>query len=84
MKLMTFRAQIFVGGELTTKAAAGPWDFEHWRKCLRVFRTVMLKLNASPLGPLDAYEEGLRQLFTGFPQYSPWLKTNSVRRGGRR
>ena len=32
-------------------------------------RTAMLKLNASPPGPLDAYEEGLRQLSTGFPQY---------------
>ena len=31
--------------------------------------TAMLKLNASPPGPLDAYEEGLRQLSTGFPQY---------------
>ena len=32
MKLMTFQDQIFVGGELTTKSAAGPRDFEQWRK----------------------------------------------------
>ena len=29
----------------------------------------MLKLNASPPGPLDAYETGLRQLSTGFSEY---------------
>ena len=62
MKLMTFWAQIFVGGELTSKSAAGPWDFEQWRKCWREFRTAMLKPTASSPGPLDAYEEGLRHL----------------------
>ena len=71
MKLMTFLAQIFVGCELTTKSAAGPWDFEQWRKCWPGVQDGDVEAQCIAAGPLalDACEEGLRQLSTGFPQY---------------
>ena len=71
VKLMTFLAQIFVGCELTTKSAAGPWDFEQWRKCWPGVQDGDVEAQCIAAGPLalDACEEGLRQLSTGFPQY---------------
>ena len=68
-KLMSFQAQMFVDGVLVTKKLPGPNSFEAWRRCWRVFRTGMLKLRAALPGPLDAYEEGIRQLNSSFPQY---------------
>ena len=40
----------------------------------------MLKLDASPLGPLDTHEEELRQLSTGYPQF--WGIGAPLRGGG--
>ena len=68
MKSMSARAQVFVGGELVTKAMTGPRSFEEWRKCWRVFRTALLKLDAALPGQLDAHEEGMRQLDQSHPQ----------------
>ena len=71
MKLMTFLAQIIVGGELTTKTVPVAPRFCSVANKRRVFCTTMLKLDASPPGPLDTHEEGIRQLHsTG--AISPW------------
>ena len=69
MRMMSCRAQVFVEGELVSKALEGPRDFEQWRKCWRVFRNAMLTLNASLPGPLDDYEEGIRQMTRSFPNH---------------
>ena len=82
MELMTFWAQIIVGGELTTKQCQFPRDFAQWRTCWRVFWTTMLRLDASPPGPPDTCAEGIRQLHS-IVAISPWWKTESVPRGGR-
>ena len=68
-KLMSCRAQVFVEGELRTKTIQGPSSFDQWRRCWRVFRNLAVKLKLSKPGPLDAYEEGIRQLAQSFPNH---------------
>jgi hypothetical protein len=66
-KAMRFTAQVFIGGELTTKAFRGPDSFVLWRACWRVFRTALLMLHGAKAGQLDAYEEKMRGLAETFP-----------------
>jgi hypothetical protein len=66
-KAMRFTAQVFVAGELTTKAFRGPDSFPLWRAGWRVFRTALLMLHGAKPGQLDAYEERVRGLAEIFP-----------------
>ena len=66
-KLLKFSAQIFVGGELVTRMLTGPPNFTAWRACWRVFRVGMLVLGGAKAGPLDEYEERIRELSADYP-----------------
>ena len=46
-----------------------PRGFEEWRKSWRVFRTGMLKLDASLAGLLDTCEEGVRVAAASYPRW---------------
>jgi len=61
-KMLKFTAMVWVDGQLVPKLLDGPPSFGAWRRCWRVYRTTMLLLRASPPGPLDDYEERIRQL----------------------
>ena len=63
-----FDAQIFVGGELSTRHLKGPINFASWKACWAVFRATMISLAEISPATLDAYERGLGQLVTLFPQ----------------
>merc|ERR1712086_891402 len=64
-----FDAQIFVGGELTTRHLKGPINFAAWKACWAVFRATMISLVEISPATLDAYERGIGQLVTLFPQH---------------
>ena len=61
-KLRKYTDQVFVGGVLQTRLLHGPANFDDWKACWSVFKAAMLMLKAARLGPLNAYEEGIRQL----------------------
>ena len=64
-----FDAQIFVGGELTTRHLKGPINFASWKACWAVFRATMISLVEISPATLDDYERGIGQLVTLFPQH---------------
>ena len=66
-RYLSTRAQIWVDGQLVTRTLTGPQNFEAWRKCWRVWRTALDKLLAAETGPVDDYEEGIRQLSAAHP-----------------
>ena len=58
---------VWVEGVLTRRRIKMPPSFVEWRMCWRVFRSIMLILDACPPGPLDAYEKLICELNTTFP-----------------
>jgi hypothetical protein len=66
-KAMKFTAQVWIGGELKTKAFRGPDSFLLWRQSWRVYRTALLMLHGAKPGQLDVYEERIRNLAETFP-----------------
>merc|ERR1712086_1128329 len=64
-----FDAQIFVGGELSTRHLRGPINFSSWKACWAVYRATMISLVEISPATLDAYERGIGQLVTLFPQH---------------
>ena len=68
-RLRKFTDQVFVGGVLQTRLLHGPANFEDWKACWGVFKAAMVMLKAARIGPLNSYEEGIRQLVV---TYSEW------------
>ena len=68
-KLRKYTDQVFVGGVLQTRLLHGPAGFDDWKSCWGIFKAAMVMLKAARIGPLNAYEEGIRQLVV---TYSEW------------
>ena len=68
-KLRKYTDQVFVGGVLQTRLLHGPAGFDDWKSCWGIFKAAMIMLKAARIGPLSAYEEGIRQLVV---TYSEW------------
>ena len=68
-KLLFFNAEVMIAGAWARRKMLGPSDFETWRKGWRVYRTAALILGFSKPGPVDDFEEGVRQLAVTFPNH---------------
>ena len=61
-KLRKFHDQVFVDGTLRTRLLHGPSTYEAWLGSWSVFKSAMIMMDAACLNPLNAYQEGMRQI----------------------
>ena len=66
-KLNRFEAQVFINGELKTRALTGPPNFEAWQACWEVFRAACVSLEEVSPATLDSYAKGISMLNDLFP-----------------
>ena len=69
-KLRKFSDQVFVGGVLTTRLLTGPQTFSDWQACFEVFKVAMVMLKGAKPGSLTAYEEGIKELWLAYDNWS--------------
>ena len=69
-KLRKHSDQVFVGGVLTTRLLSGPQTFADWQACFEVFKVAMVMLKAAKPGTLTAYEEGIKELWMAYDNWS--------------
>ena len=69
-KLRKFSDQVFVGGVLTTRLLSGPQTFADWQSCFEIFKAAMIMLKAAKPGTLTAYEEGVKELWMAYDNWS--------------
>ena len=62
-----FKAFIYTNNEFITTQVHGPTNLEDWQSSWWVFNAGMFILGEASVGPLDAYEEGIRNLCNMFP-----------------
>lgn len=58
---------VWVDEALTKRCVTAPPTFTEWQMCWQLFRAIMLILDASPPGLLDACEQRISRLNTKFP-----------------
>ena len=68
-KLNRLEAQVFINGELKTRALTGPSNFEAWMSCWEVFRAACLCIEELSPSTLDAYAKGISMLNDLYPRH---------------